>query len=42
MDENFCESLGKASLEIFGFSNEDELNRELLPLMEEVRERENQ
>jgi len=40
LQESFADSLGKEPIEIFGFSNEDELNRELLPLMEENLDRE--
>ena len=35
MQEKFADSLGKEPFEIFGFSNEDELNKEILHLMEE-------
>ena len=36
--DTFVESLGKEPIEIFGFSNEEELNKALLPLMQEITE----
>ena len=36
--EPFNESLGSEPIEIFGFSNEEELDRALFPLMQELSE----
>ena len=38
VQESFIESLGKEPIEIFGFSNEEELDKALLNLMKEIEE----
>ena len=36
--EHFDDSLGKEPIEIFGFANEEELDKALQPLMQEILE----